>query len=79
MALSTSLDLQKLCREVRDSLHSALGLCQEALEKGGREEHIRRLGTPNPVGMSPSTHSRVLIDPQVMQDLSTPKPSRQAV
>jgi hypothetical protein len=43
MALSASLDLQDLCREVRDALHTALGLCQEALEKGDREEHIRRL------------------------------------
>jgi len=44
LALSASLDLQELCREVRDALHTALGLCQEVLEKGGLEEHMRRLG-----------------------------------
>ena len=44
MALSGSLDLQELCREVLDALHSALGLCHEALEKGGLDEHIRRSG-----------------------------------
>jgi hypothetical protein len=46
MALSASLDLQELCREVRDALHAALGLCREVLEKGGLEEHIRRAGAP---------------------------------
>lgn len=37
-------DLRDLIGEVKDAFHSALGLCHEALEKGGLEEHIRRLG-----------------------------------
>lgn len=79
MALSASLDLQELCREVRDALHTALGLCQEVLEKGGMEEHIRRLEAHKVHGGSPITPSRVSVDPSVRQDSSTPRPSRQAV
>lgn len=52
LALSAPLDLAELCREVRDALHTALGLCHETLAKGGMEEHVRRSGRPNYVSTS---------------------------
>jgi hypothetical protein len=79
MAISTSLDLQELCREVRDALQTALGLCQEILQKGGWEEHIRRLEPPKGAGMRPSTPSRSMIGLSADQELSPPRTNRQAV
>jgi hypothetical protein len=43
MAVGAPLDLQELCGQVRDALHTALGLRRQAMEKGGLEEHIPRL------------------------------------
>ncbi|HLY10432.1 MAG TPA: hypothetical protein VKW04_14110 [Planctomycetota bacterium] len=36
------LDLEQLHRELESAFRSALGLCQELLERGGLEEHARR-------------------------------------
>jgi hypothetical protein len=43
MPLSAALEIKELRREVKDALYSALSLCHEVLERGGLEEHIRRL------------------------------------
>lgn len=45
LSLTAVLDLKDLRHEVQDVLHTALKLCQEVLERGGLEEHMRRLGT----------------------------------
>jgi hypothetical protein len=55
LSLSGALELRLLLGEVRDALKSALGLCEEALRKGGLEEHMRRLGTSRSVGRSKDT------------------------
>jgi len=42
LSLSAALALGELRREVKDALHSALGLCSEILGSGGQKEHVRR-------------------------------------
>lgn len=79
MALSATLDLQELCREVRDALHTALGLCQEVLEKGGREEHIRRLGTPKSGETGPDSSTASPPAVAGVQGVAGRSPRRQAV
>ena len=54
MSLSSVLRIKELCREVEDALRSALGMCHEALVRGGLEEHIRRL---EPFNSRPSTRT----------------------
>ena len=54
-SLGGPLDLEGLCREVREALASALGLCREILEQGGLEEHVRRLETQGESGTLWST------------------------
>ncbi len=55
MSLDTVLDLKELHRETQDVLHSTLTLCNEVLEQGGWEEHVRRLQPRRASGMSPSS------------------------
>ena len=47
MSLPRVLEIQELCREVEDALRSALGMCHEALVRGGLEAHIRQLKHPS--------------------------------
>jgi len=79
MALSDSLDLQGLCREVRDALDTALGLCHEALAKGGLEEHIRRLEPGEPGETVGRTLSAGHVAPRGIQAIRDPDKGRQAV
>jgi len=63
LSLSGVLELRLLLGEVRDAMKSALGLCEEALRKGGLEEHMRRLGRSEPVGRTQDTLSSGLSGP----------------
>lgn len=79
MALSASLDLQELCREVRDALHTALGLCQEVLEKGGWEEHNRRLEAAGASGTAATPRAPTSAPPSAAQASRGTPPRREAV
>lgn len=79
MALSATLDLQELGREVRDALHAALGLCQEVLEKGGLEEHLRRLEPPRSRAAAAGSPMPDTVDPSAGQDARLLASQRQAV
>jgi len=78
-SLSGPLDLSEFCREVEDALHSAIELCQEALEKGGLEEHRRRLGPLAQGRSTPKAFPEALIAPRAKQALPDPKAHREAM
>jgi hypothetical protein len=46
MAVAAPLDLHELCGQVRDAPHTALGLGQQALEKGAWKSISRAWGHP---------------------------------
>jgi hypothetical protein len=72
MALSTILDVQELYREVRDAFHTALGLCQDVLEKRGWEEHIWRLGPSEQWGRGQKTSQAGLSVPALGNAIDDP-------
>lgn len=78
-ALSSVLDMKDLVRELRDALHSALGLCQEALERGGLEAHIRRLEPRKQRSLAQVLAPAPPIGPGAGQEFSTPGSNRHAV
>ena len=78
-ALSSVLDMKEFVRELRDALHSALGLCHEALEKGGLEEHIRRSKRRPPAPRASGLHAAPSEGPGAVQDARSPDRKRRVV
>lgn len=79
ISLTAVLDLKDLRHEVEDVLHSALKLCHEVLERGGLEEHIRRLETPKSGVTGTDTSCASSPAAAGVQDVGGRTPRRQAV
>lgn len=79
LAVSEVRGIRELRREVEDVLHSALKLCNEVLERGGLEEHIRRLEARGASRTIPGSGDAAPALQTGVQDVRGPVNRRQAV
>lgn len=79
LSLPIALEMKELRREVEDILHAALALCHEVLDRGGLQEHIRRLEPPKAASVGPDTSPSGLPAGASVQNVSGRSPKRRAV